>query len=228
MYLKQVPMSITEHILPLTTKLTINLGDFIDIGEPITQGMIDSHELLNTLFVYHKEFDGIIKGMTRSLNKFQVILSQSIQAIYQDQGVNVSSKHIEILVKQLTSKVIIVSGGDTPFLAGELLSIAFIRDIYEIFNSAVDCSYKTPHFEPKLLSATNAALNKDGFLSAAGFQETRKILTKAAIEGKSDWLRGLKESLMSGRMIPAGSAFLNYKDYLNNVYRFKKKKNFKE
>jgi DNA-directed RNA polymerase subunit beta' len=79
-----------------------------------------------------------------------------------------------------------------------------------------------PTFEPKLLSATNSSLNKDGFLSAAGFQETRKILTKAAIEGSTDWLRGLKESIMSGRMIPAGSAFLNYKNYLDNLYFLKK------
>ena len=119
----------------------------------------------------------------------------------------------------MTSKVIIKTSGDTPFLPGELLPISLIIEMYEALKT--NPQYKTPTFEPKLLSATNSSLNKDGFLSAAGFQETRKILTKAAIEGSSDWLRGLKESLMSGRMIPAGSAFLNYKNYLDNLYYLK-------
>ena len=80
---------------------------------------------------------------------------------------------------------------------------------------------KIPKFEPIFLSATNASLSKDGFLSAAGFQETKRILTKAAIEGKADWLRGLKECALIGRLMPAGSAFLNYKVYLDNIYLFK-------
>jgi DNA-directed RNA polymerase subunit beta' len=81
--------------------------------------------------------------------------------------------------------------------------------------------YKTPKYEPILMSATNSSLSKDGFLSAAGFQETKRVLTKAAIEGTSDWLRGLKECVIIGRLIPAGSAFLNYKNYLDNIYLFK-------
>jgi DNA-directed RNA polymerase subunit beta' len=82
-------------------------------------------------------------------------------------------------------------------------------------------TYKTPRYEPFLLSATNSSLAKDGFLSAAGFQETKRVLTRAAIEGSSDRLRGLKECIIIGRLIPAGSAFLNYKSYLDNVYLFK-------
>ena len=78
-----------------------------------------------------------------------------------------------------------------------------------------------PSYEPILLSTTRSSLAKDGFLSAAGFQETKRILSKAAIEGKSDWLRGLKECIIIGRLIPAGSAFLNYKNYLDNIYVFK-------
>ena len=218
-YMKQLELPIVKYPLLATSKLMVQPGDFIDIGEPISDGIIDSHELLKILFLYHSEFDGIIEGTLKSLNKFQLILVNSIQAIYQAQGVNISTKHIEIIVRQMTSKVIIKTSGDTPFLPGELLPISLVIEIYEALKT--NPSYKTPTFEPKLLSATNSSLNKDGFLSAAGFQETRKILTKAAIEGSSDWLRGLKESLMSGRMIPAGSAFLNYKNYLDNLYYLK-------
>jgi DNA-directed RNA polymerase subunit beta' len=206
--------------LPQRAKILIAKGEFIDLGEPITEGNIDSNHLLNILFEYHTELDGTITGTLRSLSKFQLILSNSIQSIYQSQGVNISSKHIEIIVRQMTSKVIIKSGGDTPFLPGELISTAWMVEIYlTLRNNNV---FLLPMFEPKLLSATNSSLNKDGFLSAAGFQETRKILTKAAVEGSTDWLRGLKESIMSGRMIPAGSAFLNYKNYLDNIYFLKK------
>jgi DNA-directed RNA polymerase subunit beta' len=212
-----VPFS--QYSLPITSNILIKEGEFIDIGEPLNDGIIDSHELLNILFVYHSHLDGMLKGTIKSLNKFQLILSNSIQSIYQAQGVSISSKHIEIIVRQMTSKVMIKNGGDTPLLEGELIPFSFLIDICNIFEK--NLSYKTPHFEPKLLSATNSSLNKDGFLSSAGFQETRRILTKAAIEGNSDWLRGLKESIMSGKIIPAGSAFLNYKNYLDNLYFFK-------
>ena len=98
----------------------------------------------------------------------------------------------------------------------------FLIEIYNCF-SKIDTSlcYKTPKFEPILRSATNSSLSKDGFLSASGFQETKRVLTKAALEGCADWLRGLKECIIIGRLIPAGSAFLNYKSYLDNVYLFK-------
>ena len=218
-YFKQLEPPITKYNVLATSKLMVQSGDFIDIGEPLSDGIIDSHELLKILFVYHSQLDGIINGTIKSLNKFQLILVNSIQAIYQAQGVNISTKHIEIIVRQMTSKVIIKKSGDTPFLPGELLPISLVIEIYEALKTNPE--YKTPIFEPKLLSATNSSLNKDGFLSAAGFQETRKILTKAAIEGSTDWLRGLKESLMSGRIIPAGSAFLNYKNYLDNLYFLK-------
>lgn len=219
-YYEQMEPPISKYNVLASAKLMIQPGEFLDIGEPLTDGIIDSHELLKVLFVYHSHLDGIIKGTIKSLNKFQLILVNSIQAIYQAQGVNISTKHIEIIVRQMTSKVIIKKSGDTPFLPGELVPIALMTEIYESFQT--NQGYKTPTFEPKLLSATNSSLNKDGFLSAAGFQETRKILTKAAIEGSTDWLRGLKESLMSGRIIPAGSAFLNYKNYLDNLYYLNK------
>jgi DNA-directed RNA polymerase beta' subunit len=213
---------IQNYELPLTSKVLYESGNFIDIGEPITEGIIDIHDLLNILFKYHSTYDGILLGTIRSLNKFQILLINSIQSIYQSQGVNISSKHIEIIVRQMTSKVVIKESGDTPLLPGELIRLSLINEIYlALKNADSNICYKTPKYEPLLLSSTNSSLSKDGFLSAAGFQETKRVLTKAAIEGTSDWLRGLKECIITGRLIPAGSAFLNYKTYLDNIYLFK-------
>jgi hypothetical protein len=209
---------ITEYKLPLSTKLLAKPGYFIDIGEPITEGIINPHEILTIFFKYHSIIDGTIIGTLRSLNKFQLLLVNSIQAIYQSQGVNISSKHIEIIVRQLTAKVVIKESGDTPLLPGELIRISLISEISKALKQT---KYKTPKYEPLFLSTTTSSLSKDGFLSAAGFQETKRVLTKAAIEGTSDWLRGLKECIIIGRLIPAGSAFLNYKNYLDTIYLFK-------
>jgi len=213
---------ISSYKLALTSKVIFQPGNFIDIGEPITEGIIDAHELLQILFKYHSIYDGVQKGTKRSLSKFQLLLVNSIQSIYQSQGVNISSKHIEIIVKQMTSKVVVTDSGDTPLLPTEFVRLSLINEICESLKIASNnVNYKTPKYEPILLSATNSSLSKDGFLSAAGFQETKRVLTKAAIEGSSDWLRGLKECVIIGRLIPAGSAFLNYKNYLDNIYLFK-------
>jgi hypothetical protein len=211
-----------QYEIPLTSKILFQEGDFIDIGEPITEGSIDVHELLNILFTYHSILDGMMVGTSRSLYKFQLLLVNSVQAIYQSQGVSISSKHIEIIVRQMTAKVVIKQSGDTPFLPGELIRISLMNEIYYALqlNHQI-LKYKKPEYEPLLLSATNSSLTKDGFLSPAGFQETKRVLTKAAVEGCSDWLRGLKECIIIGRLIPAGSSFLNYKSYLDNIFLFK-------
>jgi hypothetical protein len=213
---------ITKYMLPLSIKVALKPGTFIDIGEPITEGNINPHELLSILFNYHSILDGLLIGSLRSLNKFQLLLVNSVQSIYQSQGVNISSKHIEIIIRQMTAKVIIKQSGDTPLIAGELIRLSLIVEIYKALQSKEKRkNYKTPKYEPLFLSTTNSSLSKDGFLSAAGFQETKRVLTKAAIEGNSDWLRGLKECVIIGRLIPAGSAFFNYKNYLDNIYLFK-------
>ena len=219
-FLLQHLTPVIDYELPKTSKILMESGSFIDIGEPITEGIIDVHELLYLLFKYHFLLDGLFFGILRSLNKFQILLVNSIQSIYQSQGVNISSKHIEIIVRQMTSKAIIRESGDTPLLPGELVRIGLINEIYLALK--ITKQYKTPKYEPLLLSATNSSLSKDGFLSAAGFQETKRVLTKSAIEGTCDWLRGLKECIIIGRLIPAGSTFLNYKSYLDNIYSFKK------
>jgi hypothetical protein len=211
---------IKEYEIPLNLKSIVNPGSFIDIGEPLTEGLIDANELLEIFFCYHIILDGILAGTIKSLNKFQLILLNSIQSIYQSQGVNISNRHIEIIVKQMTAKVKIKESGDTPLLPGELVKLPLILEIQKSLIS--NCiKYKSPQYEPIVLSTTTSSLGKDGFLSNAGFQETKKVLTKAAIEGSRDWLRGLKECIIVGRLIPAGSSFLNYKSYLDNIYFFK-------
>jgi hypothetical protein len=207
----------TQYSIPRRSKLIHLSGDFIDIGEPITEGSIDSHNLLQIFFNYYSQTEGLLKGAEKSINKFQLLLINSIQAIYQSQGVIISNTHIEILVRQLTTYVTILTEGDTPFLKGELIPITLMSIIYKTFKCT--SSYKVPLFEPKFLSATSCSVNKDSFLAAAGFQETRKILTKAAIEGTCDWFGGLKESIITGRLMPAGSTFLNYKNNLDNIYQ---------
>ena len=122
----------------------------------------------------------------------------------------------------MTSRVVIKESGDTPFLPGELIPLSLMNEIYySLMQTNMEYNYKITKYEPLLTSATNSSLSKDGFLSAAGFQETKKVLTRAAIEGATDWLRGLKECIIIGRLIPAVSAFLNYKNYLDTVYTFK-------
>ena len=212
-----------QYEIPLASKLLFEPGTFVDIGEPITEGIVDVHDLLNILFKYHSTLDGVMCGTLRTLYKFQLLLVNSVQSIYQSQGVSISSKHIEIIVRQMTSKVLVKESGDTPFLPGEAIRLSLMNEVYEALRISSDLTtkYKTPKYEPILMSATNSSLSKDGFLSAAGFQETKRVLTRAALEGSSDWLRGLKECIIIGRLIPAGSAFLNYKSYLDNVYSFK-------
>ena len=213
---------IFQYQLPLSLKLILKPGSFVDIAEPITEGIIDIHELLNIFFKYHSVLDGTMMGTVRSLNKFHLIFVNSVQSIYQSQGVNISSKHVEIIARQMTAKVVIKESGNTPLLPGELIRISLITEICKSLKPNKNIrAYKIPKYEPLLLSTTNSCLSKDGFLSAAGFQETKRVLTKAAIEGSTDWLRGLKECIIIGRLIPAGSAFLNYKNYLDNIYLFK-------
>ncbi len=215
---------INRYELPISSNPLVQPGNFVDLGEPLTEGIIDVHDLLQIFFNYHAELDGLKEGVTKALTKFQLLLVNSIQSIYQSQGVNISSKHIEIIVRQMTSKVLIKESGDTPLIPGELIRLSLISEIHEALKlNNLTFQTKTPKYEPILMSTTNSSLNKEGFLSAAGFQETKRMLSKAAIEGTTDWLRGLKECIIIGRLIPAGSAFLNYKSYLDNIYLFKNK-----
>jgi len=149
----------------------------------------------------------------RSLQKVQELLVDEVQRVYQSQGVDISDKHIEVVVKQMTSKVRIDDGGETTRLPGELVDLNQVDDI----NIAMAITRGVPaEYTPVLMGITKASLNTDSFISAASFQETTRVLTEAAIEGKSDWLRGLKENVIIGRLIPAGTGFNAYDNAISD------------
>ncbi|MEB3351637.1 MAG: DNA-directed RNA polymerase subunit beta', partial [Cyanobacteriota bacterium] len=136
---------------------------------------------------------------------------QEVQNVYKSQGVAIDDKHIEVIVRQMTSKVRIEDAGDTTLLPGELIELRQVEQV----NGAMAITGGAPaEFTPVLLGITKASLNTDSFISAASFQETTRVLTEAAIEGKSDWLRGLKENVIIGRLIPAGTGFGGFEEEL--------------
>nr|YP_010986190.1 plastid-encoded DNA-directed RNA polymerase subunit beta'' [Polyopes affinis]WOL37108.1 plastid-encoded DNA-directed RNA polymerase subunit beta'' [Polyopes affinis] len=139
-----------------------------------------------------------------SLLEVQLFLVKEVQLVYCSQGVEISDKHIEIIVRQMTSKVKIENGGDTDYLPGEMIEL---QKIEFVNRSLAIMNRQEASYHPILLGITKASLNTESFISAASFQETTKVLTEAAISGKLDWLRGLKENVIIGRLIPAGTGF---------------------
>ena len=184
-------------------------GQVVAAGEPLTDGPINPHDILEIYFRLHREPQGLYQSALISLQKVQTFLVNEVQSVYQSQGIDIADKHIEVVVRQMSSKVRIDDGGDTTLLPGELI------DLYqtEQVNEAMSITGGAPaEYTPVLLGITKASLNTDSFISAASFQETTRVLTEAAIEGKSDWLRGLKENVIIGRLIPAGTGFNTYEE----------------
>ena len=156
-----------------------------------------------------KERQPTFEAALESFQQVQTFLVNEVQAVYQSQGVDISDKHIEVIVRQMTNKVRMEDGGDTTMLPGELVELRQVEQV----NEAMSITGGAPaDYTPVLLGITKASLNTDSFISAASFQETTRVLTEAAIEGKSDWLRGLKENVIIGRLIPAGTGFNAYED----------------
>ena len=192
------------------TKVRFSNGNFIKLIDPITDGPISPHNKLETLFnyYYYLEKYPINKACRHSFRKLQLFLVNEVQRTYLSQGVQIADKHIEIIIKQMTSKVRIEDSGDTTLLPGELLNF-YQAEL--ITKANLKAKEQTPLYSPVLLGITKASLNSDSFISAASFQETTRVLTEAAIEGKKDWLHGLKENVIIGRLIPAGTGFKHYK-----------------
>lgn len=147
-----------------------------------------------------------------SIEEIQLFLVKEVQLVYQSQGVDIADKHIEVIVRQMTSKVKIEIGGDTDYLPGEILEL---QKIHAVNNTMNILKQAEATYHPILLGITKASLNTESFISAASFQETTKVLTEAAISGKLDWLKGLKENVIIGRLIPAGTGFNIYNKHLN-------------
>ena len=194
---------ITIEIEP-QVKPSFSNGKFVNFLEPLTDGPISPHDKLETLFNYYQLTNPVHTACKKSLKYLQLFLVNEVQRTYRSQGVQIADKHLEIIVKQMTSKVRVYYGGDTTLLPGEILDI---NQAEMITRSALAVNEEPPLYKPMLLGLTKASLNSDSFISAASFQETTRVLTEAAIEGKKDWLNGLKENVIIGRLIPAGTGF---------------------
>lgn len=200
---------ITEYPIGPGQNMLIIDGQEVGAAEPLTDGPANPHEILEIFFELHRETLGVHEAALISLEKVQTFLVNEVQSVYQSQGIEISDKHIEVIVRQMTSKARVDDGGDTTMLPGELVELHQIQQV----NEAMSITGGAPaEYTPVLLGITKASLNTDSFISAASFQETTRVLTEAAIEGKSDWLRGLKENVIIGRLIPAGTGFNAYEE----------------
>lgn len=168
------------------------------------QGRLFLNSLPVLLYAIYKRYSlklEMEKAVRQSFLKIQQILVDGIQRVYRSQGVSIADKHLEIIVRQMTSKVKIVHGGQTGFVAGELVDLEFVERINSMLMIKI-------RYEPVVLGITRASLEVDSFLSAASFQQTTKVLTKAALENKKDFLKGLKENLLVGNLLPAGTGYV--------------------
>jgi DNA-directed RNA polymerase subunit beta' len=175
-----------EFLIPKEKHVLVHDGQVVNKGESIVDGPADPHDILR------------LQGV-EALARYII---DEVQDVYRLQGVKINDKHIEVIVRQMLRRVVIVAAGDTRFIVGEQVERA---DVFEE-NERVEAEGKTPaHFDYMLLGITKASLSTDSFISAASFQETTRVLTEAAIMGKKDDLRGLKENVIVGRLIPAGT-----------------------
>ncbi len=180
-----------EYLIPKGKHISVREGDHVRAGEPLMDGSANPHDILRVLGV-------------KELAKYLV---DEVQEVYRLQGVKINDKHIEVIVRQMLRRVKIKDPGDTNLLIGEQVE----RYIFEEENDKIISKGKRPAVaEPLLQGITKASLSTESFISAASFQETTKVLTGAAVEGKIDYLRGLKENVIMGRLIPAGSGFRKY------------------
>ena len=203
--------SIGEYPILLGRTVMVSDGQQVTAGELLTDGPINPHELLECFFEDLRSRKPTLEAAMEAISRLQFRLVQEVQNVYKSQGVTIDDKHIEVIVRQMTSKVRIEDAGDTTLLPGELIELRQVEQV----NSAMAITGGAPsEFTPVLLGITKASLNTDSFISAASFQETTRVLTEAAIEGKSDWLRGLKENVIIGRLIPAGTGFSGFEEEL--------------
>ena len=182
-----------EHVTNYGAKLCVEKGDEVVCGDKLTEGAISPKELL---------------AVTDPLTTQEYILKE-VQHTYRSQGVDIADKHVEIIARRMISKIRIVEGGDTNLLPGSLVNF---REFTDSNKEAVIKGKKPALGRPILLGITKAALETDSFLSAASFQETTRILTDAAIKGKVDPLAGLKENVIIGKLIPAGTGSKVYRN----------------
>jgi DNA-directed RNA polymerase subunit beta' len=177
-----------EYEIPTTSRLIIQEGDKIEPGQPLTEGSLNPHTILR------------IKGRDACQN----YLMREIQLVYRTQGQNINDKHFEVIINKMLGKVQIIRPGDSPYLPQDLVNRLEIRRINE---ELVEQGKQPARYIEILLGVTKAALETDSFLSASSFQHTIKVLSAAAVSSREDPLFGLKENIMIGKLIPAGTGF---------------------
>jgi DNA-directed RNA polymerase subunit beta' len=202
--IQKSPITYTLNRKKTGKMIIVKKNDYIYVGQPLTEGSVNPHTLLITYFNYYKNFGNDYEAAYQSFKNVQLLLIQKVQQVYNSQGVDIADKHLEIIIKRITSKVQINKTGGSFLLPGELVELKQIQYINEVLDKS---NQILATYQPILLGITKASLVTDSFISAASFQETTKILTSAAIEGKIDWLRGLKENVIIGRLIPVGTGF---------------------
>jgi DNA-directed RNA polymerase subunit beta' len=185
---------------PYSVGIRVKTGDQIEAGDRITDGALNPHDVMRIL------------GKAAA----QSYLIAEVQKVYRQQGVDINDKHIEVIVRQMMRKVRIDDGGDTEYLAGTTVDIADLRKASSLLKDRIDAGeaeLKYAVTTPLLMGITKASLATESFLSAASFQETTKVLTEAAIKGKIDRLTGLKENVIIGKLVPAGSGLPVYRKF---------------
>jgi DNA-directed RNA polymerase subunit beta' len=198
---KGIPVTVVdddgeEHLITLPTgsRPIVTDGQEVKAGDPITDGPFDPKELME------------IKGIRET----QLYLVEEVQKVYRDQGVSIHDKHIELIVRQMTRRIGVQEPGDTDFLPGERVDQKVFR---EINRRMVEEGKRPAEGRPELMGITKASLATESWLSAASFQETTRVLTEAAIDGRGDSLIGLKENIIIGKLIPAGTGMMRYREF---------------
>ena len=182
-----------SYLIPFGSKVKIASGETVEAGDELTEGSVNPHDILK------------IKGV----KGVQAYLLKEVQSVYRLQGVEISDKHIEVIIRQMLRKVQVEENGDTTLLPGELVDIFRFEEENE---RVIQAEGRPAIAKRKLLGITKASLATDSFLSAASFQETTRVLTEAAIKGKIDPLVGLKENVIIGKLIPAGIGLRRYRN----------------
>ena len=181
------------YLIPFGMRLVVKKDSVVEPGSPLTEGVLNPHDILRT----------------RGIKAVQDYLMSEVIKVYKTQDIALNNKHLEIIIRQMLRKVKVDDPGETSFQAGSIVDVA----TYEEQNQIALSSGKKPAYARRvLLSITKAALKTESFLSAASFQETSSVLTEAAIKGKTDYLIGLKENVIIGKLIPAGTGLKRYRN----------------
>ncbi|MBM2833582.1 MAG: rpoC [Candidatus Brocadiaceae bacterium] len=180
-----------EHLVPRGKHLRVHRGDRIKAGSPLVEGPLILHDILR------------ISGE----EELQTYMLKEVQNVYRSQNVPIDDKHIEIIIAQMLRKAKVDDVGDTSFLPGQVLDKFRFK---EENKKIIEKGGKPATAKPVLLGITKASIQSDSFISAASFQETTKVLTRAALEGKTDGLVGLKENVILGHLVPAGTGYKSY------------------